>query len=104
MVLSALMFTGGSQFAFFGVIGAGGSGVGAAGCRPTDHRRIHSYGLGPLRRGSTQGGTNGVLGNWHCRLRGLERGAGYHALRTAGRSGAPRWRGWHRGRVRRVPG
>lgn len=30
MVLSALMFTGGSQFAFIGVIGAGGSGVAAA--------------------------------------------------------------------------
>lgn len=30
MVLSAVMFTGGSQFAFIGVIGAGGSALGAA--------------------------------------------------------------------------
>lgn len=30
MMLSAVMFTGGSQFAFIGVIGAGGSGLGAA--------------------------------------------------------------------------
>ena len=31
MVLSALMFTGGSQFAFIGVIAGGGSGLAAVG-------------------------------------------------------------------------
>ncbi|MDN6302664.1 MAG: AzlC family ABC transporter permease, partial [Brachybacterium sp.] len=30
MVLSAVMFTGGSQFAFIGVVGGGGSALGAA--------------------------------------------------------------------------
>lgn len=50
MVLSAVMFTGGSQFAFIGVIGAGGAGVAAAaaalllGARNT----FYGFALSPL--------------------------------------------------------
>lgn len=46
MVLSAVMFTGGSQFAFVGVVGGGGSALGAAlaslllGIRNTDRKSV----------------------------------------------------------------
>lgn len=59
MVLSAVMFTGGSQFAFIGVIGGGGSALGAAAASLLLGLRNTLYGL-TLSRVLPRGGWKGA--------------------------------------------